>query len=265
MGLARSYGLRLIGPTCLGVINTDPAVGANASLSPLMRCRPPPGRAGFFCQSGALGSAILEKVNNRGAGLSRGRSWRGQPRRRSWATTCCSTRLRGTRPPPQEVVLLYLDWSRSATPEVLPGVARRSPRRKAGDRGALGPDHPGGPDGPLKYAGSGAAGRGGRDVPAGRRDPGRGDDALDEMFDVARLLAHQPLPPRSPGRRGGQLRRPPLATDAAASVGLVVNRQVALGADATAEDFEDASTGRSTATTSTPWSSAPASPKNVSR
>ena len=37
------------------------------------RCRPvmpPRGRAGFFCQSGALGSAILEKVNNRGLGLS---------------------------------------------------------------------------------------------------------------------------------------------------------------------------------------------------
>ena len=31
---------------------------------------PPRGRAGFFCQSGALGSAILEKVNNRGLGLS---------------------------------------------------------------------------------------------------------------------------------------------------------------------------------------------------
>ena len=31
---------------------------------------PPRGRAGFFCQSGALGSAILEKVQNRGLGLS---------------------------------------------------------------------------------------------------------------------------------------------------------------------------------------------------
>ncbi|UUZ58912.1 GNAT family N-acetyltransferase [Nocardioides sp. B-3] len=67
VGLSRSYGLRLIGPNALGVINTDPEVSLNASLSALM---PPRGRAGFFCQSGALGSAIPEKVNNRGLGLS---------------------------------------------------------------------------------------------------------------------------------------------------------------------------------------------------
>ncbi|MGA8848119.1 MAG: GNAT family N-acetyltransferase, partial [Nocardioides sp.] len=67
VGLSRSYGLRLIGPNCLGVINTDPAVSVNASLSSVM---PPRGRAGFFCQSGALGSAILEKVQNRGLGLT---------------------------------------------------------------------------------------------------------------------------------------------------------------------------------------------------
>ena len=47
VGLSRSYGLRLIGPNCLGVINTDPAVSVNASLSSVM---PPRGRAGFFCQ-----------------------------------------------------------------------------------------------------------------------------------------------------------------------------------------------------------------------
>ncbi|HEU0041759.1 MAG TPA: GNAT family N-acetyltransferase, partial [Jiangellaceae bacterium] len=67
LGLSRSYGLRLIGPNCLGVINTDPAFSLNASLSTVM---PPGGRAGFFCQSGALGVAILEKVARRGLGLS---------------------------------------------------------------------------------------------------------------------------------------------------------------------------------------------------
>ncbi len=67
VGLSRSYGLRLIGPNALGIINTDPEVSLNASLSSVM---PPRGRAGFFCQSGALGSAILEKVQNRGLGLT---------------------------------------------------------------------------------------------------------------------------------------------------------------------------------------------------
>ena len=66
-------------------------------------------------------------------------------------------------------------------------------------------------------------------------------DTLDEMFDVAQLLAHQPLPR---GRRvaivGNSDALGLLAADAAAAVGLVVTSSVALGADATAEDFEDA-------------------------
>ena len=45
VGLARSYGLRLIGPNCLGVINTAAEVSLNASLAPLM---PPRGRAGLL-------------------------------------------------------------------------------------------------------------------------------------------------------------------------------------------------------------------------
>ena len=67
MNLSRSYGLRLIGPNCLGVINTAADLQLNASLAPTM---PPPGRVGFFCQSGALGTAILESVSRRGLGLS---------------------------------------------------------------------------------------------------------------------------------------------------------------------------------------------------
>ncbi|MEJ7796806.1 MAG: acetate--CoA ligase family protein, partial [Nocardioides sp.] len=66
-------------------------------------------------------------------------------------------------------------------------------------------------------------------------------DTLDEMFDVAQLLAHQPLPR---GRRvavvGNSDALGLLAADAAVSVGLLVNKSVALGAEATAEDFEDA-------------------------
>jgi len=66
-------------------------------------------------------------------------------------------------------------------------------------------------------------------------------DTLDDMFDVAQLLAHQPLPR---GRRvaivGNSDALGLLAADAAASVGLVVNKQVALSAEPTAEDFEDA-------------------------
>ncbi|HYN71832.1 MAG TPA: GNAT family N-acetyltransferase [Nakamurella sp.] len=67
VALARDAGMRVLGPNCLGLVNTDPAVRMNASLAPLV---PPPGRVGFFCQSGALGIAILADAANRGLGLS---------------------------------------------------------------------------------------------------------------------------------------------------------------------------------------------------
>ncbi len=64
---ARGNGLRVLGPNALGLINTDPQLRMNASLSPLMPGR---GRIGFFCQSGALGTAILQTVDRRRLGLS---------------------------------------------------------------------------------------------------------------------------------------------------------------------------------------------------
>src|SRR5205807_5063357 len=64
---ARQHGMRVIGPNCLGVINTDPAVRLNASLA---QVPPLAGRAGFFCQSGALGIAVLGEATRRGLGVS---------------------------------------------------------------------------------------------------------------------------------------------------------------------------------------------------
>lgn len=64
---ARSLGVRIVGPNALGLVNTDPGVRMNASLVTRM---PRHGRIGFFCQSGALGSSILERVRSRGLGIS---------------------------------------------------------------------------------------------------------------------------------------------------------------------------------------------------
>lgn len=64
---ARAGGVRLVGPNALGLINTDPAVSLNASMSPFV---PPPGSIGFFAQSGALGVSLLEALAERGLGLS---------------------------------------------------------------------------------------------------------------------------------------------------------------------------------------------------
>ena len=228
VGLSRSYGLRLIGPNCLGVINTDPAVSVNASLSSVM---PPRGRAGFFCQSGALGSAILEKVQNRGLGLTTFVSAgnradvSGNDLLQYWEEDDAT-----------EVVLLYLESI--GNPRKFSRIARRVSLRK-----------------PIIAVRSGRTTQG---VPMGhavRRivaPPEALDamfrqagiiqvDTLEEMFDVAQLLAHQPLPR---GRRvaivGNSDALGLLAADAAAAVGLLVTRSVTLGAEPSAEDFEDA-------------------------
>jgi acyl-CoA synthetase (NDP forming)/RimJ/RimL family protein N-acetyltransferase len=65
--LARRSGMRLVGPNCLGVINTDAGVRLNATFAPV---EPPPGRVGMFSQSGALGVAILDHARQRRLGLS---------------------------------------------------------------------------------------------------------------------------------------------------------------------------------------------------
>jgi len=228
VGLARSYGLRLIGPNCLGVINTSGDSSLNASLSPLM---PPRGRAGFFCQSGALGVAILEKVSRRGLGLS------------TFVSAGNRADVSGNdllqyweEDESTEVVLLYLESI--GNPRKFSRVARRVSRRK-----------------PVIAVKSGRTTQG---VPMGHAvrtivAPQAAVDAmfrqagviqvatLDEMFDVAQLVAHQPLPK---GPRvavvGNSDALGLLAADAAAAAGLQVREPVALGAEATAEDFEEA-------------------------
>ncbi len=228
VGLSRSYGLRLIGPNALGIINTDPNVSINASLSSVM---PPRGRAGFFCQSGALGSAILEKVNNRGLGLSTFVSAgnradvSGNDLLQYWEEDDST-----------EVVLLYLESI--GNPRKFSRIARRVSLRKPVIAVRSGRTTQGVPMGHAvrKIAAPPQA------VDAMFRQAGVIQvDTLEDMFDVAQLLAHQPLPR---GRRvaivGNSDALGLLAADAAAAVGLVVNKAVALGAEPSAEDFEDA-------------------------
>src|SRR3954469_25086088 len=66
-------------------------------------------------------------------------------------------------------------------------------------------------------------------------------ETLDEMFDVAQLLAHQPLPmgPKV-AIVGNSDALGLLAADSATAAGLMVEQSVSLGSDATADDFERA-------------------------
>ncbi|MGQ4515468.1 GNAT family N-acetyltransferase [Streptomyces sp. DW26H14] len=65
--LARTYGMRIIGPNAFGIVNTAEAVRLNASLAPEPPAR---GRIALFTQSGAIGIALLAGLHRRGAGLS---------------------------------------------------------------------------------------------------------------------------------------------------------------------------------------------------
>lgn len=63
----RRHGMRMIGPNCMGIINTDPEVRMNATFAPSPPAR---GKIGFLSQSGAMGVAILESANRLGLGIS---------------------------------------------------------------------------------------------------------------------------------------------------------------------------------------------------
>lgn len=63
---ARSYGLRAFGPASLGVINADPQVRLNASPAPMPR----PGSVGLFTQSAGVATLALARAIERRCGLS---------------------------------------------------------------------------------------------------------------------------------------------------------------------------------------------------
>lgn len=65
--LVRAHGVRLLGPSCLGVMNTDSNVKLNASMAPKIM---PPGHTGFFSHSAALGLVILEYALEKGVSFT---------------------------------------------------------------------------------------------------------------------------------------------------------------------------------------------------
>jgi acyl-CoA synthetase (NDP forming)/RimJ/RimL family protein N-acetyltransferase len=174
---AHAAGLRVVGPNCLGIANTDPAVRLNATLAPRL---PAAGRVGFFSQSGALGVALLAEAERRGLGLS------------SFVSAGNRADVSGNdllqywqNDPGTDAVLLYLEtfgnprkFARLARrmSRVKPVVAVASATRPAGLAGDLpGPDT--------------------RAVTALFAQSGViRVDTVAELFDVGVLLAHQPLP-----------------------------------------------------------------------
>jgi len=60
-------GLRMVGPNCMGVLNTDTDVRMNGTFA---ATRPEAGTAGFISQSGALGEVILAHARQIGLGIA---------------------------------------------------------------------------------------------------------------------------------------------------------------------------------------------------
>ncbi len=187
--ICRSAGMRLIGPNCMGIANTNPAVLLDATFAPGV---PPRGRVGFSSQSGALGLAIIEFATSLGLGLSTFVSVgnkadiSGNDLLRYWESDDDT-----------DVILLYLESF--GNPKKFSQIARRVGRKKPivvvkSGRSAAGARATSSHTGALLAASDVT-------VDALFRQAGViRTDTLAELFDVASLLANQPLPN---GRRVG--------------------------------------------------------------
>lgn len=67
LAACRTHGMRLVGPNCLGLSNTDPGVRLNATFA---ADAPRPGTAGVAVQSGGVGIALLDGLSRLGIGVS---------------------------------------------------------------------------------------------------------------------------------------------------------------------------------------------------
>lgn len=229
--LVRSHGARLIGPNCLGIMNTQPEISLNASLAPLL---PPRGRIGFYSHSAALGLVILNYAGERGLGFS------------TFVSAGNRADVSGNdllqyweEDPATDIALLYLETFGNA--RRFARVARRVSRRKPvlcvkSARSRAGRD--------LARAHIGAVAQSDTEVDTLFRQAGViRADTLEELFDVAVLLANQPLPRGDRvaiiSNSGGVLT---ICADACEANGLAVSGPGAidLGPLATVADYERA-------------------------
>jgi acetyl coenzyme A synthetase (ADP forming)-like protein len=207
----RGYGMRMIGPNCMGLLNASPTMRLNASFSSLF---PPSGHVGLSSQSGALGLAILALATNRGVGLSTFVSVGNKADVSSNDLLEYWEEDERTR-----VILLYLESF--GNPRRFARLARRIGRTKPIVAVKAGRTRAG-----SRAAGSHTAALAANDVAVDALFHQTGvirADTIDEMFDIAACLDAQPLPA---GRRVAIVTNAGgpgiLAVDACESAGLSV-------------------------------------------
>ena len=178
----RQQGMRMIGPNCFGLLNTDPAVRLNATFTSAF---PPSGRMAMSTQSGALGLAILAAADRLQLGVSSFVSVGNK------ADVSTNDLLQYWEDDPStDIILLYLESF--GNPRRFARIARRVARRKPivaikSGRGLAG----------RRAASSHTAALASSEVAVDTLFQQSGvirAETLDELFALARGLADQPLP-----------------------------------------------------------------------
>ena len=189
MRICRAAGMRLVGPNCMGLLNTNPKVRLDGTFAP----QPPPaGRIAFSSQSGALGLAILEYAHTLDLGIS------------TFVSIGNKADISGNdlityweSDPDTDVILMYVESF--GNPRKFSQIARRIGRTKpivAVKSGRT----PAGACATSSHTGALVAAS---DITVDALFRQTGvirTDTLEEMFEVTSVLAHQPLPK---GRRVG--------------------------------------------------------------
>ena len=227
--VARLHGMRVVGPSSMGLLNTNPRVRLNASMAAQL---PPLGGLGLFSQSGSLGVAVLASAGRRALGIS---SFVSAGNRADVSGNACMQYWE--EDPDTAVVGLYLESIGNA--RKFSRIARRLAHKK-----------------PVVVVKSGVSGYG---VPPGHtvrasRAPREVLDSLlsqagvirvdnvHQLFDLAQLLLYQPLPagPRL-GIVGNSQAMAVLVSDAARSSGLSVGLEpLTVRPQASATEFREA-------------------------
>ncbi len=65
--IVHKYNMRMIGPNCFGIVNTEPEISLNCTFG---KTKALPGKVGFISQSGGLGEAIMNHAQELGLGFS---------------------------------------------------------------------------------------------------------------------------------------------------------------------------------------------------
>jgi acetyltransferase len=214
--ICRKYGISMIGPNCLGVINTDPEVQLNASFA---RKMPATGRIGFLSQSGALCTAVLDYAREKQIGFSKFVSFGNKA-----GVTEIDLFDYLHKDPQTDVILLYLEELRDGR-----GLIEAARRVTRGDNAK-----------PILAIKSGRTPQG-ADAASSHTGSLAGEDSvcdavfreagiirvnsIEQLFNSALMYAYQPMPSgdrlaivTNAGGPGV------MATDAAVSVGLSIPR-----------------------------------------